>query len=139
MLRRGLRWQRGAAVVTIVALGRLAVATVVVPAAVTGCTCGQHGSAVELDRASVERRPIIAVEGGACDATSVSCARHDTTGRCEVYWITPTREGRCTISARFSDDTQMEDEIEYHADSEYPCRGYIRPRHDHVTRFYSKT
>ncbi|MBX3219801.1 MAG: hypothetical protein KF795_04730 [Labilithrix sp.] len=139
MLRGRLRWQRGAAAVTALALGRLALATVAVPAAVSGCTCGEHGSAVELDRASIEREPQIAVAGEACDATSLSCARHDTQGRCEVYWITPTREGQCVVSARFSDDTQIEEAIEYHADSQYPCRGYIRPRHDHVTRFYSKT
>jgi hypothetical protein len=129
------RWlARGGTVVaiTVAWLPRLAV-----PLTATGCVCGERGSAVEFDAATVERQPEIVVEGDACNAKSVECMHRDAKDRCDVFWIDPIKEGRCIFSARFSDGTRIEEAIDYELDGKYPCRGNVRPRHDHVTRIYS--
>jgi hypothetical protein len=94
---------------------------------------------VVLDAATVEREPTIFVEGNACNAKSVECMHWDAKGRCDTFWIVPTNEGRCIFAARFSDGTSIEDVIEYDLDGEWPCRGNVRPRHEHITRIISKT
>lgn len=129
------RWlARGATLLLGVALWlpRLAV-----PVAAAGCGCPERGSAVELDAATVERAPAIVVDGDACNAESVTCLHRDAKDRCDTLWIEPLGPGQCLFSARFPDGTRIEEVIDYELDDEYPCRGNVRRRHDHVTRIYS--
>lgn len=136
---RACRWWRRAIALGAVAvawLPRLTVSTAA-PVVMTACGCPERGSAVVFDAATVERQPEIVVQGEACNAASVECMHRDAQDRCDTFWIVPIREGRCIFSARFSDGTAIEDAIDYERDDEYPCRGNLRPRPDHVTRIYS--
>jgi len=137
----GARWSRRALAFGVLAIAwapRLAVPAAA-PVMLTGCGCPERGSAVVFDAATVERQPQIVVSGEACNAASVVCMHRDAQDRCDTFWIEPLREGRCIFSARFSDGTAIEDAIDYELDTEYPCRGNLRPRPDHVTRIYSGT
>jgi hypothetical protein len=89
---------------------------------------------VILEAATVERQPEIVVGGEACNAQSIDCMHRDAQGRCDTFWIDPLREGRCVFTARFSDGTALAETIDFDLDGEWPCRGNIRPRHDHVPR-----
>ena len=109
------------------------------PIALGGCSCPEDGSAVVFDVATVEREPQIVVSGEACNPQSVECMHRDVHDRCDTFWIVPTGPGRCLFSARFSDGTSIEDAIDYVADEEYPCRGNLRPRPQHVTHISSET
>jgi hypothetical protein len=124
--------------ITFASLPRLAL-PVAGSATMTGCTCGERGSAVVFDAATVEREPAIVVAGDVCNAESVVCLHRDAKDRCDTFWIVPIKEGRCIFTARFSDRTEIEEAIDYDVDGEYPCRGNVRPRHDHVTRINSGT
>lgn len=112
---------------------------VAVPVATTACGCPERGSAVVFDAATMARQPAIVLEGEACNAQSLECMHRDGHDRCDTFWINPIREGRCIFSARFPDGTTIEDAIDYELDTEYPCRGNLRPRPDHVTRIHSGT
>lgn len=125
----------GLGVVGVAWLPRVAVS--IAPLTMTGCECGERGSAVLFDARTVERQPEIVVDGEACNARSVLCVHRDAKDRCDTFWIDPIREGRCIFSARFSDGTRIEEAIDYELDDSYPCRGNVRPRQDHVTKIYS--
>ncbi|MDF2691971.1 MAG: hypothetical protein K0S65_354 [Labilithrix sp.] len=137
MTSRRIRWQ-GALAIGLVWIGRLAM-PVGAPALLSGCACGERGSAVVFDEATVEREPAVYVEGEACNTASVVCMHRDAKDRCDTFWIDPIREGRCVFSARFADGSRLEEAIEYDRDDEYPCRGNVRPRHDGLTRIRSKS
>jgi hypothetical protein len=109
------------------------------PIGAVGCTCPERGSPVIFDEATVAREPTIFVEGDACDAKSVECMHRDAKDRCDTFWIVPTNEGQCVFSARFPDGTSIESVIDYNLDGEWPCRGNVRPTHEHVARVNSKT
>lgn len=100
------------------------------PAAATlACNCPETGSPVELSYATVARDPKVSLSGDA----RLECVRRDTADRCSAYWIVPQTKGSVTFTLHFDDGTTSADTIEYVDDTEYPCRGNIRPVHDHVT------
>ncbi len=104
-----------------------------VPLATSSCACGERGSAIVLEPSTIARPHVLSL-GGACNGESAECMREDAEHRCEILWIVPTNEGRCTVTARFADGSTSEHTVEYALDGEYPCRGNIRPVRDEVGR-----
>ncbi|MBX3230429.1 MAG: hypothetical protein KIT84_03155 [Labilithrix sp.] len=103
------------------------------PAAATtlACNCAETGSPVEIASSTLDREPELRLTGDA----RLECMRRDKANRCDVYWIVPAKAGTVTIALDFPDGVRVEDVIEYGTDDAYPCRGNIRPVHDHITRF----
>jgi len=121
-------------------LPRLAIAPITT-AGTAGCACGERGSPMIFDAATVERNPRVEVSGEACNAQSVECMHRDDRDRCDTFWIVPLRAGVCRISVQFDDNgktTAIEDQVDYVDDTKYPCRGNVRPVHDStITRINS--
>jgi len=101
------------------------------PAGATmACNCEETGSPVDLSAATVARDPQVDLTGDA----RIECVRRDRADRCTAFWIVPHSAGTVTIALRFNDGSHVEDTIEYVDNTEYPCRGNLRPVHDRFTR-----
>lgn len=98
--------------------------------ATVACNCNETGSPVELTPATLARRPQVELTGDA----RVECVQRKPDEQCTVYWIVPYKKGTVTFSLVFDDGTRTSDTIEYVDDTEYPCRGNIRPVRDKQTR-----
>lgn len=96
------------------------------------CNCPDEGSDIEIATSSLPKKPVITVTAG--DA-SLQCVERTDQNQCYSFWIVPHAAGNVTVTATFADGTSASDTIEYIHDGHYPCRGDLRPIHDHITHF----
>lgn len=113
---------------------RLALVLAFLPSATAelACNCPDEGSAIELATATVARKPVVTVTAG--NAT-LQCVERTDADECSTFWIVPHAAGTVTVTATFPDGTSESDSLEYIHDGHYPCRGDLRPVHDHITHF----
>lgn len=101
------------------------------PASVTlACNCPDEGSYAEIIPESAAKEPQIAIGGDA----RIECMHRNARDYCDGFWIIPGSAGTVTVTLQFSDGTVKSDSIEYIHDGTYPCRGDLRPVHDHASR-----